>query len=214
MEPRQRFDALNETDKAKILDAHRDINVDFDWWDGVYEDFARDMEATGIKVRTMCFSGFWSQGDGACFEGYVNDWGKFLPTVGHTNAALISHAQKDFGFGSSNFNARHCHEHSVEFDYLIPLPASAEDEDFMVLYGSGEELHDAVLLATLPQFDEDVLHNQFAEAFRDHMRDLYKRLETEYEYLTSDEAVLDSLDSNDRLEDAINETTEEEYDHA
>jgi hypothetical protein len=213
MEPRQRFDALDESTKAKVLDAHRDTNTDHDWWSFVYENFTHEMREIGIEVEEMYFRGFWSQGDGACFKGCVNDWAKFLPTVGLTDPALITFAASRFTF-TVHHSGRYYHEHSVDFDWCMPLPEGYEDDSFLYWYGNGEELRDSVLVTNLMKYNENELAAQFSEAFRNHMRNLYKMLEAEHEYLTSDEAVLDSLDNNDRLEDAIIEINEEEYDNA
>src|SRR5208283_2745514 len=58
--------------------------IDDDWWDSVYDDFERICPILGVTLATttvrligggtrqkpcIWFSGFWSQGDGACFEG-------------------------------------------------------------------------------------------------------------------------------------------------
>lgn len=39
------------------------------WWDSVYEDAKVIAALMGIKITNIYFSGFASQGDGACFEG-------------------------------------------------------------------------------------------------------------------------------------------------
>jgi hypothetical protein len=215
MTPRERFDTLDEDAKARIFDAHRDINVDHYWWSFVYEGFTEDMAKVGISVDDMFFSGFWSQGDGACFEGRVKDWALFLPSVGYTSAALINHACEYFHFFVNHSSGRYYHEHSTAFDADLRLPETQEDEEFIARYSPHERdsLREAVWMVAINAFDEDTLCDEFVEVFKDHMRSLYKRLEAEYEYLTSDEAVLDSLDNNDRLEDAINETIEEEYEN-
>jgi hypothetical protein len=54
-------------------------------------------------------------------------------------------------------------------------------------------------------FEERVL-----EACRDHADNLYKELEEEHEHLTSDEAVLETLEANDMLVDEIESITEDE----
>ncbi len=54
----------------ELIEKHRDINVDHDWWDCTYDHFMEDMKQVGITVKDMRFSGFWSQGDGASFTGY------------------------------------------------------------------------------------------------------------------------------------------------
>ena len=58
--------------------------IDYDWWECVTDDFERICPILGVTLATrtvrlmgggtrekpcIWFSGFWSQGDGACFEG-------------------------------------------------------------------------------------------------------------------------------------------------
>lgn len=79
------FDELSDAAKEKARDWYRSTPSD-DWWDSVYEDAIRMAEILGIEIdyriygisRTggqthrepkIWFSGFSSQGDGACWEG-------------------------------------------------------------------------------------------------------------------------------------------------
>lgn len=209
MDALKRFEALSEDDKQIILDRHRDINVDHGWWDRVYSDFAEDMKAVGIAVTDMYFSGFWSQGDGACFEGRVDDWRLFLESLGYTDELMVQHFADHASFSVSH-SGHYYHEHCTRFDAEFYLPDQYVDEEhFLEYHGFGEELRDAALIAVLSKFDGRELEDEFAEAFKDHMRDLYRRLENEYEYLTSDEAVLETLHANDMLDQIIDEYTEE-----
>ncbi len=79
------FPELSEAAKEKARSWYRELGPHDDWWDAVYEDFERVCEILGIRLKTtpvrlmgggtrakpcIWFSGFWSQGDGACFEGY------------------------------------------------------------------------------------------------------------------------------------------------
>jgi hypothetical protein len=67
------FDELYETVKKKILDKYRNINVDYDGWDDwVLEDWYIKLKSLGYEDAKIYFSGFWSQGDGACFTATVN----------------------------------------------------------------------------------------------------------------------------------------------
>lgn len=212
---RQRFDALPEDLKAKILEKYRDWNVEhIDWWDGVYDCFKHDMDEIGIDVERMYFSGFSSQGDGACFEGRVHDWAAFLRSVGYTDAAIINHAIDAFAL-TVEHSGHYYHENCTSFNADLPLPASDADEWFLEHFSPYQDdrhsLHEAVWMAIINKYDSSTLEREFIEAFKDHMRDLYSRLEEEYEYLTSDEAILDSLETNDQLEDAITDAMETEY---
>jgi hypothetical protein len=61
------FDELDEKVQRKLLQDYCDINVDSSWYEPIVEGFREDMESYGIIDAIPQFSGFWSQGDGACF---------------------------------------------------------------------------------------------------------------------------------------------------
>jgi len=210
MTPRERFDALDEKQKDKILDKYRDWNTNHDWWDCTYECFKEDMAAKGIHVTDMYFSGFCCQGDGACFEGFVSDWSVFLINQGYTDPILISFA-KDTWKLSVKHSGRYYHENCTHFDMDMPNP-DGEDDDYFIYtfcnYNDPEDFRGIAELAVLRSFDYEAMENEFVEMFKDNMRMLYRRLEEEHDYLTSDECVLESLEANDHLEDAINELLE------
>ena len=79
-----RFDELLEAGKDNARAWYREGAFDHDWYDAVYEDFQRIAEILGIHLGTrtsrlmgggtgespcIWFTGFWSQGDGAVWEG-------------------------------------------------------------------------------------------------------------------------------------------------
>ena len=71
------FAELSDKAKQKALETLSDINFHDDWFDAVYEDFKMICECLGITLKTrrngksdtpcIWFSGFWNQGDGACY---------------------------------------------------------------------------------------------------------------------------------------------------
>jgi hypothetical protein len=79
-----RINELPEGAKDRARAWYREGGFDHDWYDAVYEDFQRIAEILGIRLKTritrliggrtredpcIWFSGFWSQGDGAAWEG-------------------------------------------------------------------------------------------------------------------------------------------------
>ena len=79
-----RLDELSDAAKDAARGWYREGGFDYDWFEFVYDDFERICTILGISLRTrsvrlfgggtrskpcIWFSGFWSQGDGACFEG-------------------------------------------------------------------------------------------------------------------------------------------------
>lgn len=204
---RQRFNELPDDVRKTILDKHRDINVSYDdWWYSTEKRFKQDMEDIGIAVDNVYFSGFWSQGDGACFEGKVENWGKFLASLGYSDLTLVNHADEWWGL-SVTHSGHYYHQYCTSFNTDLRLPAGVDDEEYAADHFSCEpdSVEAAVQLTLLSQHDTASLEREFIKAFRGHMAELYKRLEREHEHLTSDDAVLDTLEANELLEASINE---------
>jgi len=211
-----RFNNLPARVRDEILDNHRTFNVDhLDWWDSVYDDFKLDMDAIGIEVHRMYFSGFWSQGDGACFEGRVYSWEDFLASLGRKDPALITLADHSHWKFGVEHKGRYYHENCTRFDSCLATldcHDAYDEEDFASVFSPYKsEIQTAAWMALIADYKREDLEQEFTEAFKDHMRALYNRLEVEYDHLTSDESVLEALDANDMLEDLINDHMESEY---
>lgn len=208
-----KFSELSDRAKAHARDQHRDWNVDHDWWDSTFDDAVDIANMMGISIETrtvalygggtrqeprIFFSGFCSQGDGACFSGR---WSPADKPIAILNA-VIAHAPQDdrlheiaFAFaelserhgpeGEENgsvsvvieHRGRYCHEHSVEISVEFFEPGGFNE--FQML--TWEALRRGRGMDT---FEDDV-----AEALRGFMRWIYRQLEAEHEYLTSDEAI-------------------------
>jgi hypothetical protein len=214
MSPIERFEALTKRQQDEILDKHRHYNTEhLDWWDAVYDDFKADMDKVGIEVHRMYFTGFSSQGDGACFDGRVYSWGDFLPSILRNCPALIALAEQAWNFRVEHRGHYH-HENCTSFTSDMACPSDycySELDEFVHAYSPYKtEIQDAVFLTILQGYDYDKLHDEFEEEFKSHMRDLYNRLEVEYDALTSDESVLEALHANDMLDEIIDEL-ENEY---
>jgi len=184
-----------------LIEKHRYVNVEGNWYDSVYEQFGYDMEDVGIHVEEIHFTGFSSQGDGACFEGKVMNWERFLRSLGYDNEWLILHARKHCTFNVKH-SGRYYHENCTRFNWDLPLPENCDE--FLKWHGFDEEedgLRNQMLLAVLEQYDSADLEVEFKEAFKSHMRDLYKKLELDYDYYTSDEAVWETLVANEMTEE-------------
>jgi len=98
-----RLNELSDTAKDKARAWYRDSGFDYDWYDAVYEDFQRIADILGIRFKTrtahlmgggsrqepcIWFRGFWSQGDGACWEG-------FYSYCKNASAAIRAYAPQD-----------------------------------------------------------------------------------------------------------------------
>lgn len=209
MTPLQKFNMLPEKQRKAVLDKYRDWNVEHvDWWDCVEENFKADMAAIGVHVDDIHFTGFWSQGDGACFDGKVDDWPLFLTTIGYSDAALIYAAENfDWDFTCTHSHYLYYHHKSVSYGGEVNLPDSVDDHYFADRYleWGPDDIRTVTMMTNLSQYNFASLQDEFATIFENHMLDLYKQLYEEYEYLTSDESVIESLNANEMLTEAMEE---------
>jgi hypothetical protein len=163
--------------------AHRkwqEHNLDYDWWEFVYEDAKEIGTILGIRVDNIYFSGFWNQGDGACIEGRYNYAKESCKKIRerapqdkelHRIADTLYAIQKRFFYGivtTVQHTGRYYHNHSVSFAHY-----------------------------TDPEVATELFEDDLEQVLRDFMDWVYKRLENEYEYLQSFESFKDACSSMD-----------------
>ena len=184
------FAELDDSAKEKARDWYREGALQYDWWDSVYDDAAEIADKLGIELKQksvplmnggtvqqpcIWFSGFCSQGDGACFEGdyryrkgSVKDVMEHAPKDEglHKIAKGLQDIQRRYFYGITvkvTHSGRYCHSRSVDFDVNL------NERDYSI---DTKDDHEAV-----------------CELLRDFMDWIYQSLETEYDYLMSDESV-------------------------
>ena len=184
--------------QLKLIEKHRDINVFDDWWDWTYDDFKTQMANKHIEVDDMRFSGFWSQGDGASFTGYIKDNARFLKDHDLTETyPWITKLLKmggDFTLKIERTSHRYAHENTIGVDLIYTTMFC-----HMIEYNQRDDLRSAVADRWDQHLDEEYasICGVVAEIIRGYCRDLYEQLEEEYNYLTSDEAVWEAIESNE-----------------
>jgi hypothetical protein len=193
-----RLAELSDEAKDKARAWYREGGFDYDWYDAVYEDFQRIAEILGIDFKTrtvrlmgggsrqeprIFFSDFWSQGDGACFEGYysyrknasasIRAYAPQDTTLHGIADALQAVQRRNFYQLRAEATQRGRYQH----EYCMAISVA----------------RDSPIWQDMTADAEDVI----TKALRDLARWLYRQLEREYEYLTSDEAVDESIVAND-----------------
>jgi hypothetical protein len=196
------------TYSESFINAHREINVDHEWWDSTYDDFGQICTILGIELDRdePSFSGFWSQGDGASWTGRYRAQGlgyaglEPLYTYDWAPAKIREHAPQD----------EELHRIADELCLLAriygPVYAVVRRHDSRYVHSStmcvseweyyDERDMDDVDEKIIDHVEEALLH-----AFQALAQWLYKTLEAEYDYLTSDEAVIETLEANEIEED-------------
>ena len=190
------FNELDERAKEKARDWYREASAnDTDWHESVTDDAKTCLKFLGWDVSNIYFSGFSSQGDGACFEGSwraadVNAAGmrEHAPQDEKLNRLADTFAQiaAKYPLATASVKQRghYSHEFCTAFDVDLP------DEELDNLdYGSPEYKARGAIL-------QDV-EKEIIELSRDAMRWVYRRLEAEYDYQNSDETVDDNIRANE-----------------
>lgn len=177
---------------------YRELGFDYDWYGFIFEDFGRICEILGITLETrpvklygggmrqdllIWFTGFWSQGDGASFEGHY------------------SYAKGAAG------KIRAYAPHDEELHGIADALQLLQRRNFYQVYAdisqSGRYYHEYTMSVTAerdhphhPAMTDDA-EDVLTEVFRDLARWLYGRLRAEYSYITSDDAVDEAIVAND-----------------
>jgi hypothetical protein len=188
-----RFEELDDEAKSRaVSDYVNNGGLDYDWYDFVFDDFKEIGKLLGVEVKEIYFSGFWSQGDGASFEGgyaYSKNSKKAIREYApldeelHAIADALQEIEKDVFYQAiasiDRSSYRYCHE--------MTMTADVESYDDQIwycgVYGK---------TAVAERVERDLL-----EQFRKLARWLYRELEREYTYLTSEEGFADIADANE-----------------
>ncbi|MBE1529744.1 hypothetical protein GGC65_004200 [Sphingopyxis sp. OAS728] len=192
------LDELADEAKERARSWYRQHGFDHDWYDNMFEDFGRICLLLGVDLRTrsvrlmsgrarsqpcIFFSGFSSQGDGACFEGtyrYARGMRRAIRGYAPENIELHRIADALEAIQWRNFyqlsatarhRGRYVHEYCMEISVERDSPAYQE-----------------------PTADAE---EEVAGALRNLARWLYRQLEREYDHQTSDEAVDEAITANE-----------------
>ncbi len=167
---------LSPDAKEKALDWLREGLYD-EWWDYIFDDAKEVGKCLGIKIDNIYFSGFYHQDSGCCFSGYYayqKGWKNALLDYAPNDAALIKIGQ--------DLQA-------------IQRPAFYE----LAGYIKGDDRY------WRTNIDLHWQYSEYEEALNGVLRDfanwIYKNLEKEYEYLTSEAQLIETAEANGYLFD-------------
>jgi len=176
------FSELEDDAKETARAWYREGAFDYDWHEYVIEDAKTIGALMGIDVDKIYFSGFSSQGDGACFEGHyaykkgsvkaVKEYAPQDKTLHVIAQGLAEVQRKNFYqlYANVKQSGHYMHEMCTDIDVRT-------DYDY---YGMTEYAVDGI-----------------EEFLRDFMRWIYSSLEAEFDYLNSDSQVDWAIEANE-----------------
>ncbi len=210
------FDELSESAKEKARAWYREASNHDEWWDSVYEDALRMAEIIGIEIDyrhhpgrngrsgwsepKIGFSGFWSQGDGASWEGRYRYAKGALKKLQEEAPAKYQYGKED-GSLEETVNPSNLELHriakglqDVQRRHFYRLEATSTHR--------GHCLHSGCMSIEVqdiedPYRDIGDAEDDVTDLLRDFADWIYRRLEEEYEWLNSDEQVDESIRCNE-----------------
>lgn len=175
------FDELSDQAKEKARDWWLEGALDYEWWEFVYADATNVAELFGLDIEHIWFSGFCSQGDGACFEG------RYRYKKGAL-AAVKAYAPQD-----------------TDLHDIVKALQAAQRKAFYKLGATtkhrGHYYHSGCMSVDVCNLDDrwrdiGALEDDVKDALCWFADWIYKQLETEHEYQTSDEQVDEAIRAN------------------
>lgn len=171
-----RLDELSDAAKDNARAWYREGGFDYDWYDSVFEDFGTRQEPQ------IAFTGFWSQGDGASYQAFYafrKNAAREIRSYAPQDTRLHAIADDLLAIQRRNFyqlRADVSHRGRYSHEYCMTISVERDSPTWQDMTADAE---DAVI-----------------EALRDLARWLYRQLEREYEYLSSDAAVDETIAAN------------------
>jgi hypothetical protein len=190
-----------------VISFYADSTTDHDWHDMVIEGFKEDMKEIGVEVDKVQFSGFWSQGDGASFTGEVTDLEEFLTKTGmnkNSNLTIDLIEAKELSNEIQDFDSpydqpiyiifrriSHHYSHENTCDTDVSGDLGGEDTFIMSELGGCDGFTMSIKVSDFLSTLEEMI-----EKWREKTcNKLYRDLEKEYDYLTSEEGIVDYIDA-------------------
>lgn len=166
----------NEGLKKKVLERYANFNVELRWWDCIYEDVKTIGEFMGIDIDNIYFSGFYSQGDGACFTGHY------------------SYAQNSIN------NIKRYAPEDKELYRIVKELQELQKKHFYQLIAtikhSGHYYHSNCTDIYIYKDGNYADSQELETLLRNFMDWIYEQLKGEYEYFTSEKSILETLEIN------------------
>lgn len=182
----------------------------YEWWDCVYYDFVEDMAEFGVEVaherrngrsagHQIYFSLGYCQSDYAAFDANVrmHTWAKAMK-LDEQYPALVVDLEEYGATARISSSHRNSYSYVASYDY-----APGNTTPAGIFSGLAPEAWDTLVEEQFAACDIERLMNEWAAT---QCQNLYKQLQDEYEYLSSEDQFVEwakSMDEQFEVEDEI-----------
>ena len=189
---------------------------DGDYWSESVIDLAKeDGYALGFVIDDIYWSGFWSQGDGACWTGqvYISQWLKThcKDSIGLSAwVELIREGVIDKHISVGHVG-RYYHENSMAFGYIEDnTDVFSREGDVMTTESIFQSMTIANVFDLIEASDFEYkttegIREAIIKSGQDFAQDIYRKLEKEYDYVMSEANLIEVCECNEWLFNAEGE---------
>ena len=173
------FNELPSEVQEKVIEDNRNINLDHNWYDFIYDNWKEKLTAFGFINPEIYFSGFYSQGDGACFDADIDLETVLKNAPEEYKKLILANNYIEFIISSYGMSNIYSHEQTKKIDFSI-----TKDHKLIKINTGFSTILEKFL-------------NWLESKRIEFCQQIYKDLQESYEYLTSDEAVKNTIIANE-----------------
>ena len=177
-----KYDGLSKEAQQKVIEDNHDINTDYEWFESDFECMIEELTKKGFDDAEIFFSGFYSQGDGACFTANLNVekiMKYFKLATKYTDLlkkyVIPGNVKAD--------NHHYCHSNVMYLD--IELDAIVDIKRLSI--AQQDALSDV----------EEELRIKLFEIAKNEADKIYATLQKTYEHLTSEDVIIETIKENE-----------------
>jgi len=158
-------------------------HIDWPWWEETYKYLKNMCKNFGLEITDIWFSGFYSQGDGACFEG----------TYTPQKENCLQHFTEIY-------------PSEIEISKIVSELNALENKDFLVrIYHQGRYYHENSVYIEISYDDENLISDQLwkkqkeiiEQNLKALMQHIYSMLESVWDWKTSETIFKDLCELNE-----------------
>lgn len=168
------FNELEASAKKYAIAQYRENSVDYEWYIFITDEYTQRLDSLGFSSPEIYFTGFCSQGDGACFDATLNMGilGKnFHPDI------IESMAKNGWEVEWTIAKNSYANHYSHERTRYIHYSTDCQDKLILDLLDREEQRIESLRLKLC--------------------REIYRALELEWDTINSDEYISDTLSQSD-----------------
>lgn len=180
-----KFEELSQEAKERAIEKYREHCLDYDWWEFEFEDFNEQLKEVGLSCRTFYFDIY--RNEFTMGGPSIDDIKKFMISAGLTNWLIANElaGKEEINFSLSIMDSNK--NNAVYFDDIYREAGEYQ----------GLALIEDKSITEEERKEFDDMEEKLSDFLFNLRKKFLKQLREQEDYLTSDEAIKDTLIANE-----------------